>query len=283
MQNMNFRILHLLIVLLCCHFPVYAEQNYKKIVSAGLCADGWLLELADKKNIAGVTRGASSEKISAYVHEAENIPTHNGTIEQIMALKPDLVLIDIYTRPNVKPLLERFGITVKNIPLSSKMSDWQMILQKAGGVLHKQDKANKLKEKLLPVWKNLSPTEKFRHSLTAVIFRPGGYSPGMNTLMGDVLETIGIENLASRLKLENTPILSLETLLYHKADMLIRDIHVKEKHSLSDMLLFHPALKYYQKQIRTYDFDLKYWFCLTPRTLLQTKKLKQKILQDFAP
>lgn len=280
---MIFRILHLLSVFFCFCYPVIAQENYRRIVSAGLCADGWLLELADKNIIAGVTRGASSEKISAYVPEAKDIPTHNGTIEQIMALKPDMVLVDIYTRPNVRPLLERFGIIVKNIPLSNKMSDWKMILQKAGQALDKQDKASRLKEKLLPVWQNLTPTEQFRHSLTAVIFRPSGYSPGMNTLMGDVLETIGVQNLATHLKMKNTPILPIETLLYHKADILIRDIAVKERHSLSDMVLFHPALKNYQKQIHTYDFDLKYWFCLTPKTLLQTEKLKQRILQDFAP
>lgn len=69
--------------------PASAEP--RRIVSLDYCADQFVLALADRDQIAAVSHGALRED-SYYRARAVGIPQTRGTLEEVLALRPDLVV-----------------------------------------------------------------------------------------------------------------------------------------------------------------------------------------------
>src|SRR5258708_2770739 len=68
-----------------------------RIVSMHLCLDELVLRLADHKNIASVTWLSQSPSSSNVSQLAAEMPINHGLAEEIIPLKPDLVLAGLYT------------------------------------------------------------------------------------------------------------------------------------------------------------------------------------------
>ena len=247
----------------------------KRIISVGLCADAWTVALAPRENIVAVTRGARNESISAYTEELKAFPVNNGQAESVYALKPDLVVADSYTRPSTISTLKRLGIKVAVLPLPTKAGDWRKPLMKAGEVFGAEDKARVIAEQMQSDLTALQAPIK--SDKLAAIFRPGGYSPGGKTLAGNILQTSGARNLSDTLGRGGSEIMGLETLIYHKPDVIIHDYGKKNAGTLAGMLLKHPVLTDFMRNRETIDFPLKYWFCLTPKTFEAALRLKDSL------
>ena len=64
----------------------------QRIVSLNLCADQYLLALADPGQIAALTQFARDPQMSAAAGKAGAIPLTRGSAESVLALRPDLIL-----------------------------------------------------------------------------------------------------------------------------------------------------------------------------------------------
>lgn len=69
--------------------PAWAEPQ--RIVSLDYCADQFVLALADRDQIAAVSRGSLRED-SYYRERAVGVRQTRGTLEEVLALHPDLVV-----------------------------------------------------------------------------------------------------------------------------------------------------------------------------------------------
>ena len=63
-----------------------------KIASLNLCTDEYLLLLAQRHEIASITRLAQDPAESSLWRQARAFPANRGQIEQIIAVRPTLVL-----------------------------------------------------------------------------------------------------------------------------------------------------------------------------------------------
>ena len=64
----------------------------RKIVSLNLCADQYLLALADRGQIAGLTRNADNPQMSAAAAQTRGLRILGQSAEEILAIDPDLVV-----------------------------------------------------------------------------------------------------------------------------------------------------------------------------------------------
>jgi iron complex transport system substrate-binding protein len=69
--------------------PAYAAP--RRIVSLDYCADQFVLALADRDQIAALSRGSQRDD-SYYRTRAAGIRQTRGTLEEVLALRPDLVI-----------------------------------------------------------------------------------------------------------------------------------------------------------------------------------------------
>ena len=72
--------------------PVKAPAVPQRIVSINLCADQLVLALADRGQIAGLTKNATDPEMSGEAAKAHGIALLSNSAEQILAIEPDLIV-----------------------------------------------------------------------------------------------------------------------------------------------------------------------------------------------
>ena len=101
--------------------PVQAKPQ--RIVSLNLCTDQMLLQLVPGERIAAVTYLASDPRQSVEAVAAAKIRKTRGTAEDVVALKPDLILAGTFSTRETVSLLRRLGYTVLDFAPPASMAD----------------------------------------------------------------------------------------------------------------------------------------------------------------
>ena len=81
-----------------------------RIVSLNPCLDAILLRLAEPARVAALSHYARDSRTSAVAAEASSFPFTYETAEEIVALRPDLVLASRHTAIATRNALERLGM-----------------------------------------------------------------------------------------------------------------------------------------------------------------------------
>lgn len=92
--------------------PAAAEP--RRIVSLDYCADQFVLALADRGQIAALSRGSRRDD-SYYRTRAAGIRQTRGTLEEVLALRPDLVVRNWGGPWDAEQAYARFGVPVLQV------------------------------------------------------------------------------------------------------------------------------------------------------------------------
>lgn len=103
----------LLLAWLLLAFPAYAERP-QRIVSLDYCADQFVLALADRRQIAALSRGALRDD-SYFRERARGLPRTRGTLEEVLALRPDIVVRTWGGPWDAEAVYGRFGVRVVSV------------------------------------------------------------------------------------------------------------------------------------------------------------------------
>ncbi|MBC7769297.1 MAG: ABC transporter substrate-binding protein [Phycisphaerales bacterium] len=103
-----------LICAIALAFASAAEAEPRRIVSLDYCADQFVLALADRAQIAALSRGALRDD-SFYRARAAGIRRTRGTLEETLALRPDLVVRNWGGPWDASEVYARFGVPVLQV------------------------------------------------------------------------------------------------------------------------------------------------------------------------
>ncbi len=92
--------------------PIGAAAAPVRVVSMNLCADELVLRLADRDQVLAVTYLARDSRGSTVATEAVGLPVTRGLTEEVVALKPDLVIAGAFTTRTTVGMLKRVGAPV---------------------------------------------------------------------------------------------------------------------------------------------------------------------------
>ena len=87
----------------------------QRILSMNLCADMLLLELVPKTRIAGVTYLAHDGAEALFPGADAGVTVNHGTPEDIINLKPDLILAGTFSTPLTRRLAKAIGVPQRRI------------------------------------------------------------------------------------------------------------------------------------------------------------------------
>jgi iron complex transport system substrate-binding protein len=93
-------------------FPAAAAP--RRIVSLDYCADQFVLALADREQIAALSRGSLRDD-SYYRARARGIRQTRGTLEEVLALQPDLIVRNWGGPWDAEAVYARFGAPVLQV------------------------------------------------------------------------------------------------------------------------------------------------------------------------
>ncbi len=94
--------------------PIGAAAAPVRVVSMNLCADELVLRLADRDQVLAVTYLARDSRGSTVATEAVGLPVTRGLTEEVVALKPDLVIAGAFTTRTTVGMLKRVGAPCSN-------------------------------------------------------------------------------------------------------------------------------------------------------------------------
>lgn len=239
-----------------------AEAKPRRIVSINLCADQLLLLLADRETIVSLSYFATDPDISYMAEAARGIPVNHGRAEEILLLKPDLVLTGPYTTRTSAALLRRLGVRVHVVPVPDSLDGVRRITRDVAAALGEAERGARLIAEMDRRLKAIPRSPGPRP--VAATWRANSISVGRDTLVHDVLVAAGLDNLAAGLGMSGYVHLPLESLLLAEPDVVVFG-SIDAKHpSLGQEVLRHPALKPAARRWRTVTVPARLWVCGTP-------------------
>jgi iron complex transport system substrate-binding protein len=247
-----------------------AEEMPQRIVSIHLCADQFTLALANRAQIASLSYLATDESRSYMANAAKGIQLNNGTAEEVVALRPDLVLAGFMSARATIESLQTLGYRVLELALSTNFDDIRAQIQLLADILGNPKKGKTLIAKMDQQLET-AVTDIYGSRPLAAIYQPMGFTSGRGSLESSILISAGFENLAVRLKMGALGHLPLETLISARPSLLVNWMGDDPHPSLSRAGYAHPVLAKGPWQIAF--IPNKLWSCGAWYSALAVKQL----------
>jgi len=232
----------------------------ERVVSIHLCADQFALQLAPEK-LVSVSFLAADKALSSAADQINGRPLNRGTVEEILGLKPDLVLTGKYSSAAVKDSLRRLGIAYAEVGVPGTLDDVAAETLAVGRALGVPERAEARVAQFRQAMAAL-PEPAYRP--LAAVYQANGLTQGAHTLMDEVLTRAGYENLAARMGLSGYTALPLERLVAGSPEMLLVAFDSRGGPSLAQAGLTHPALQRLFSHAARFAFSRPFLNCPTP-------------------
>lgn len=244
----------------------------QRIVSINLCADELLLRLADRERIASVTwlsRDAGDSNVAAL---AAGLPANHGLAEEVMALRPDIVLAGVYSPQNTIGILRRLGVNVVQFDVPNSLDDVRSEIRRLAAAIGEQARGETLIGEIDARFAALAP-QAHAPPLRAVVLRPNGITAGRGSLVEDIMRRAGLQNLAAELDTGNYLQIPLEAVALQGADVVIVDGESDGPPSLATETLNHPIVAALGRRVRIVSMPAKLWTCGGPNLVDAAQRL----------
>ncbi len=202
------------------------------VASLDFCADQYVLALADRDDIVGVSPSAETE-FSYFAARAAGLPKIRPTAEEILLLAPDLVVRQWGGGYGAGDILERFGVPVVQISFAVTLSQTRTNLLQVGEAMGKLERAKALVEAMDKRLASVLAVQKQAANAelpTALYITPSGTTSGRGTFVHEVLTAAGVENASAGLGNSPWHPLNLEALSLFPPDMIVAgffDLHAQ--------------------------------------------------------
>lgn len=212
----------------------------KRIVSLNLCADQYLLALADRSQIAGLTRNALNKEMSAAADQARGLPILKGAAEEILAIKPDLVIGALSRGSSVMSALASEHYWLLDLKLANSYADIAAQIREVAKAIGHPERGEAL---IARMDKELAAIPRRPRAGVAAYYQRRGFLTGTGTLIDDLMTRVGLVNLAAKLGKPSLSQLSLEELMAAKPDYLIVEGGSEQVVDQGTEMLQHPLLR----------------------------------------
>lgn len=214
----------------------------QRIVSLNLCTDQILLQLVSRDRIAALSYLSADPCGSALAEQAKGLPTVRGNAEEVLALKPDLVLVGTHTTRHTTAMLRRFGIPVVAIAGVSSLEDVVHEMREVARAVEEVNRAETIIARFNTQWASMLAATQPKPTVT-MRYTAGGYSAGSNTIYDDIINAAGQVNGARQAGVVRYRPLPLERLVVQAPQIILGNDYKPGSPTQANRMLSHPAIK----------------------------------------
>jgi iron complex transport system substrate-binding protein len=206
-----------------------AQQSEAGIVSIDFCADQYLLGLAQAPDIQAVSFEARGPR-SFYASRAEGLPTVQGLTEEILYMRPKMVLRTWRGGARLGDILKRTSIPSFQPPYAFDVEGNIKSFTAVGAAIGKQEAAEAFVKENLKRVEALKALPK--SPLKAVYLTPSGFTAGTGTFIDEIIKLAGFDTVAAEAGITYWAVLPLEKMVLSPPDLAIAtffgdpDVHV---------------------------------------------------------
>ena len=169
----------------------------RRIMSLNVCTDLLLLQLAPKARIASVTFLAPQGAKVLFPGLAAGIPLNHGSAEDIVRVKPDLILDSALGSPLTREMARRVGARVVAVKNADSFQDIREIVRQVGEAVGEPARAEALVRRMDATLADLAAHPP-RRRLRVVAWSGGSAVPGKGSLTDAIITAAGAVNIAAR-------------------------------------------------------------------------------------
>ena len=230
-----------LAALASCSSPQMTQRDRQiTLVSLNPCADAVLAEVADPGQILAISRFSHDPAASSMgVAAARRFAATSGSVEELAALRPDLVIGDDFVPgPAGEGALGRLGLKVERFHIETTVEASEEQVRRLARLAGHPERGEALIGRMrAALAKAASPAGAA--PIPVVVWQSGGIVPGEGTLIADLLRRTGFVNFAASKGMGQADLLPLERMLADPPRLILT---AGDPRSEEDRLLRHPAL-----------------------------------------
>lgn len=200
--------------------PIDAIAAPSRIVSLSPCIDTILVELVPPESIAALSHYSRDAERSTIATLARRLPVTYETAEEVVALKPDLVLMSRHSAVSTRNALQRVGIRYELFDVAYSVTESVEQIRRIAALLGRGHEGAVLTARIeRAIEAARLPAGAPR--VTAAVYQPGGLTAGASTVTDDLMRVVGLDNVAARYDLHTHRPLPLELLISSPPDVLL--------------------------------------------------------------
>ncbi len=230
------------------------------LVSLNPCSDAVLAEVASPGQLLAISHYSQDRASSSMdLARAAQFRAVSGSAEEILALRPQVVVADPFLAPATRAALEQVGIRVVTLPIARSVDESRkQVLELAR--LAGNDAAGLAINRRIDAALARAHAPRGSPPVPAIVWQAGGIVPGRDTLIADLLERTGFVLASAAQGMGQADHLPLEALLADPPSVLFvaGDMRSQENRSL-----VHPVLGRLEGMKRV-PFDASLLWCGGP-------------------
>lgn len=243
-------------------------------MSLNPCLDVILVNVADRAQIAAISHYSHEPSSSSIGPSARSYPFTYESAEEVLSLRPDLVLTGRHSSPATRAALKRLGIRAELFAVPNSAQESLDQVRQLAAAVHRPARGEALVKKVEAAIAAAAPPPGTPR-LSALIYQAGGFAAAGGTMMDDMMRRCGLDNAASRYGLKRTGNVPLERLIADPPDVLLAGEKEPGAPTWADRVLDHPALSRVAHRMYRATFPQQITFCGGP-VLIDVAKMLAK-------
>ncbi len=213
-----------------------------RIVSMNVCSDQLLLTLADPDQILGLSRFSRDDWQSWAAGEARRYPILSGGAEDVLVLKPDIVVASLFDKRTTRDLLKAKGLHLVEFTVPRTLDEVKHQIREMGDVVQHPDRAAAAIARLDAAIARARALAAGQHYRVLPLARRGWVS-GDDSLVNSLLSEAGLVNAAGELGFNAGGFASLEVIVKLRPDFILVSEAGDRAEDDGRAFLLHPALE----------------------------------------
>jgi iron complex transport system substrate-binding protein len=218
-----------------------------RIVSMNVCTDQVLLKLADPAQIVGLSRFSRDAWVA---DDAHRYPILSGGAEDVLVLKPDVVVASLFDKRSTRELLKANGLHLAEFAVPRNLDEAKIQIREMGDIAGHPDRAAAEIARLDAAIARARQAVADKHFRVLPLSRRGWVS-GSDSFVSSLMTATGLFNAAGDLGVAFGGYASLEAIVNLKPDFILVSQAGDYAGDDGQAFLLHPALaRFYPPQKR---------------------------------
>jgi len=221
---------------------VPARGAGQRVASMNVCTDQLLIELADPEQIVGLSPFSRDLARSFVANDARSFPMLSGGAEDILLLKPDIVVAGQFDKRSTREFLREHGLRLAEFGVPRNLDEAKAQMRRMGEIVQHADRAEAEIARLDAAVARARQTVAEKNYSVLPLSRRGWVS-GTDSLVSSLLAETGLFNAAGDLGVTSGGYASLEAIVNLKPDFIVVSEAGDRAEDDGRAFLLHPALE----------------------------------------